>query len=174
MSKGDLLSQAGKCWEGVQKYGWRGFLLFCYKKISCENTEFICVSIDLYLLKLRYNSVNVIFCFLLLNFESKFPISLTVFVFVSHHGVEVEQFGQDVAAGQAVCLAVTVSRIAQTEKQQSHHRLHGPNVCTGQSKHTRSAQQLHARYLLSHLSVILHSMTFMFCYLSFVPLYTVS
>lgn len=46
-----------------------------------------------------------------------------------HLGVETELSGQDVAAGQAVCLAVALSRITQAEQQQNQHRLHGPTVC---------------------------------------------
>lgn len=45
-----------------------------------------------------------------------------------HHAVEPEVSGQEDAAGQAVCLAVALSRITQTEQQQNQHRLHGPTV----------------------------------------------
>lgn len=55
-----------------------------------------------------------------------------------HLGVETEVSGQDVAAGQAVCLAVALSRITQTEQQQNQHRLHGPTVC----QHTEQTQML--------------------------------
>lgn len=53
-----------------------------------------------------------------------------------HLGVETEVAGQDVAAGQAVCLAVALSRITQTEQQQNQHRLHGSTVW----QHTEQTQ----------------------------------
>lgn len=59
-----------------------------------------------------------------------------------YHGVETELLGQDVAAGQAVGLAVALSGIAQAEQQQSHHSLHSQSHHLlhnrGQSRYTFS------------------------------------
>lgn len=49
-------------------------------------------------------------------------------VHAPYHGVEIELLWQDVAAGQTVRRAITMSRMTQTEQQQSHHRLHAPTV----------------------------------------------
>lgn len=54
-----------------------------------------------------------------------------VYVYAADHGVESERFGEYIPAGQTVCLAVTLSKIAQTEQQQSHCGLHPFTVtCT--------------------------------------------
>lgn len=74
-----------------------------------------------------------------------------------YHGVKTELFGQDVVARQAVSLAVTLSRITETEQKQSHHGLHGPTFycTTGQSKGMCSVQHFDTELTTSQVTYIL-------------------